>query len=89
MSSEQIPGAIVALEQNRWRRDSISCVWRPSDDEKTLDELRARIRKAIEYAQSIPARCCVKPVSSLGRWTTSARPEVPVMTSRAKSGLVQ
>ena len=25
------------------------------DDEKTLDELRARIRKAIEYAQSIPA----------------------------------
>jgi hypothetical protein len=26
-----------------------------ADDEKTLDELRARIRKAIEYAQSIPA----------------------------------
>jgi hypothetical protein len=26
-----------------------------ADDEKTLDELRARIRKAIDYAQSIPA----------------------------------
>ena len=26
-----------------------------ADDEKTLDELRARIRKAIEYAQSVPA----------------------------------
>jgi hypothetical protein len=26
-----------------------------ADDEKTLDDLRARIRKAIEYAQSIPA----------------------------------
>jgi len=26
-----------------------------ADDEKTLDALRARIRKAIEYAQSIPA----------------------------------
>ena len=26
-----------------------------ADDEKTLDELRARIKKAIEYAQSIPA----------------------------------
>jgi hypothetical protein len=26
-----------------------------SDDEKTLDELRARIRKTIEYAKSIPA----------------------------------
>ena len=26
-----------------------------ADDEKTLDGLRARIRKAIEYAQSIPA----------------------------------
>ena len=26
-----------------------------ADDEKTLDELRARIRTAIEYAQSIPA----------------------------------
>jgi hypothetical protein len=25
-----------------------------ADEEKTLDELRARIRKAIEYAQSIP-----------------------------------
>jgi len=25
------------------------------DDEKTLDELRARIRKTIEYAQSVPA----------------------------------
>jgi hypothetical protein len=25
------------------------------DDEKTLDELRARIRKAIDYAQSVPA----------------------------------
>jgi hypothetical protein len=26
-----------------------------ADDEKTLDELRARVRKAIDYAQSIPA----------------------------------
>ena len=26
-----------------------------ADDEKTLDELRARIRKTIEYAQSVPA----------------------------------
>lgn len=26
-----------------------------ADDEKTLDELRARIRKAIDYAQSVPA----------------------------------
>lgn len=26
-----------------------------ADDEKTLDDLRARIRKAIEYAESIPA----------------------------------
>jgi hypothetical protein len=26
-----------------------------ADEEKTLDELRARIRKTIEYAQSIPA----------------------------------
>jgi len=26
-----------------------------ADEEKTLDELRARIRKAIEYAESIPA----------------------------------
>jgi hypothetical protein len=26
-----------------------------ADDEKTLDELRARIRKTIEYAQSLPA----------------------------------
>ena len=26
-----------------------------ADDEKTLDELRARLRKALDYAQSIPA----------------------------------
>jgi hypothetical protein len=26
-----------------------------ADDEKTLDDLRARIRKAIDYARSIPA----------------------------------
>ena len=26
-----------------------------ADDEKTLDDLRARVRKAIDYAQSIPA----------------------------------
>jgi hypothetical protein len=26
-----------------------------ADDEKSLDELRARVRKAIDYAQSIPA----------------------------------
>jgi hypothetical protein len=35
---------LAGVEPPRW-----------ADDEKTLDELRARIRKAIEYAQSIPA----------------------------------
>jgi hypothetical protein len=35
---------LAGLEPPKW-----------ADDEKSLDELRARIRKAIEYAQSIPA----------------------------------
>ena len=34
---------LAGLEPPKW-----------ADDEKTLDELRARIRKAIEYAQSVP-----------------------------------
>lgn len=35
---------LAGLEPPKW-----------ADDEKTLDELRARIRKAIDYAQSVPA----------------------------------
>jgi hypothetical protein len=35
---------LIGMEPPKW-----------ADDEKTLDELRERIRKAIEYAQSVPA----------------------------------
>jgi hypothetical protein len=34
---------LAGLEPPKW-----------ADDEKTLDELRARVRKAIDYAQSVP-----------------------------------
>ena len=47
IATDQVKGGIARLaeiEAPKW-----------ADDEKTLDELRARIRKAIAYAQSIPA----------------------------------
>ena len=47
IASDACKGAVARLadvEPPKW-----------ADDEKTLDALRARIRKAIEYAQSIPA----------------------------------
>jgi hypothetical protein len=47
IATEHVKGGMARLagiEPPKW-----------ADDEKTLDELRARIRKAIEYAQSIPA----------------------------------
>jgi hypothetical protein len=47
ISTDHVKGCaarLAGIEPPKW-----------ADDEKTLDELRARIRKAIEYAQSIPA----------------------------------
>ncbi len=47
MSTDQVKGGLARLagiDPPKW-----------ADDETTLDELRARIRKAIAYAQSIPA----------------------------------
>ena len=47
ISTDHVKGCtarLAGMEPPKW-----------ADDEKTLDELRARIRKAIEYAQSIPA----------------------------------
>jgi hypothetical protein len=47
IASDAVKGCVARLagvEPPKW-----------PDDEKTLDELRARIRKTIEYAQSLPA----------------------------------
>ena len=47
IASDTVKGCVArlaAVEPPKW-----------ADDEKTLDELRARIRKTIEYAQSVPA----------------------------------
>jgi len=47
IATDQVKGCtarLAGIEPPKW-----------ADDEQTLDELRARIRKAIDYAQSIPA----------------------------------
>jgi hypothetical protein len=47
IASDAVKGCVARLaevEPPKW-----------ADDEKTLDELRARIRKTIEYAESVPA----------------------------------
>jgi len=48
IASDAVKGCVArlaAVEPPKW-----------ADDEATLDELRARIRKTIDYAQSIPAK---------------------------------